>query len=245
MWPVLIAICAIVATNFGSGANLLATQRIVGGAEVPIEKHPHQVSLQNGEHICGASIISSKWLLTAAHCIYSADEKLFIVVGTTYNNLVYGTHYKVKNAIKHPMYGALDYDIALLEVEQEIKFDNRVQPITLADEEPKPGFMVDVTGWGLLSEGGKCSVNLMGVSMPVVDRGVCNRALGGQITPRMICAGAPGKDACQSDSGGPLSAHGILYGIVSWGVGCGNPKYYGVYTNVAYFRSWIKQHTGI
>lgn len=61
----------------------------------------------------------------------------------------------------------------------------------------------------------------------------------------MICAGTEkgGKDACQNDSGGPLVVGNILYGIVSWGCGCGRANYPGVYTNVAEYTSWIKKKT--
>lgn len=80
--------------------------------------------------------------------------------------------------------------------------------------------------------------------MPIVDREDCELAYKNvnPVTSRMICAGdfgVGGKDSCQGDSGGPLSANGTLYGIVSWGMGCGQPEYPGVYTNVAALRSWI------
>ena len=57
----------------------------------------------------------------------------------------------------------------------------------------------------------------------------------------MICAGVTGggKDACQGDSGGPLVVGDKLVGIVSWGVGCAEARYPGVYSNVATLRSLL------
>lgn len=53
-----------------------------------------------------------------------------------------------------------------------------------------------------------------------------------------LCYGTRGKDACFGDSGGPLASKRILYGIVSFGYGCG--KVAGVYVKVSYYRDWIK-----
>ena len=69
----------------------------------------------------------------------------------------------------------------------------------------------------------------------------------GGITENMICAAVPGggKDACQGDSGGPLVVEGKLAGIVSWGDGCAEPLFPGVYSNVATLKSFITEQTGV
>lgn len=60
------------------------------------------------------------------------------------------------------------------------------------------------------------------------------------ISPRQICAGSPGKDACVGDSGGPLLLNGVLVGVISWGPECGLfPELPGVNARVASYTDWI------
>ncbi|KAK2184542.1 hypothetical protein NP493_263g03033 [Ridgeia piscesae] len=86
------------------------------------------------------------------------------------------------------------------------------------------------------------------VSLPIVDTPTCRTYYPGQITDVMFCAGLRegGKDTCQGDSGGPLvcrtgSGPWSLYGVTSWGQGCGIRRKLGVYTRVSEFRLWIDQ----
>ncbi|XP_015608818.1 trypsin alpha-3 [Cephus cinctus] len=229
----------------------LVDHRIVGGHATTIENHPHQLSLQQyNSHICGASVISSKWAVTAGHCVGGSASNYKLRAGSTTKNG--GTAYAVKRIMRHPKYNSntIDYDIAVIEIEGEFALGKTVKPVKLATAEPTEGRVVSITGWGTTSQGGYTSNTLLEVNVPVVERAVCAKAYGSMnapITDRMICAGLleeGGKDACQGDSGGPLTANGVLYGVVSWGYGCARPKYPGVYTNVAALTGWVKEQTG-
>nr|CAD7424304.1 unnamed protein product [Timema monikensis] len=65
-----------------------------------------------------------------------------------------------------------------------------------------------------------------------------------QLVKGELCAGFidGSGDACQGDSGGPLTCVGYLAGLVSWGYGCATPGYPGVYTDVAYYKTWVEQY---
>ncbi len=69
------------------------------------------------------------------------------------------------------------------------------------------------------------------------------------MTDATICAGFDegGTDTCQGDSGGPLYVRSrigepVQAGVVSWGLGCAQRRYYGIYASVAHFEQWIRQH---
>lgn len=89
--------------------------------------------------------------------------------------------------------------------------------------------------------------DLQGVTVQLIAQSSCSTAYYGAITNRMLCAGVTGggKDACQGDSGGPLAINGILGGIVSWGYGCAQSRYPGVYSSVTALRSYITQTANI
>lgn len=219
--------------------------QIMRGIVTDIQQHPYQLSLQRGlRHSCGAVIISNKWVVTAAHCVSSPASVYRLHAGS--NDKYGGVYYPVKKIVQHPAYNFLtiDYDIALLEIDGEITFNDKVQPVKLPKRELASGVMVNVTGWGAMKTGGKASSVLVKVSLPIVSRKTCRDIFRyiRSITDRMICAGYMhgGQDTCDGDSGGPLTVNGTLYGIVSWGYKCGEPFYPGVYTNVVDLLWWIK-----
>merc|ERR1711974_280318 len=109
-------------------------------------------------------------------------------------------------------------------------------------EEYTEGTTCTVSGWGTTSEGGSLARILQKVDVPVVSDKSCRKSYStSQIADSMICAGFEqgGKDSCQGDSGGPFMCGNQLSGVVSWGYGCAEAGYPGVYTQTSYFVDWV------
>ncbi|GLH06567.1 Trypsin-1 [Gryllus bimaculatus] len=224
--------------------------RIVGGTETTITDFPFAVSLEyQGNHSCGGSIISEKYILTAAHCYHASAKDYTVRVGSSERENG-GTVLEVKKFIVHPNYDPdvlFDYDMALLELTESIEMSPTSQPVELPEEgrPVKAGEIAVVVGWGRLKSNGESPTNLQQVSIPVVDIVRCNKTYWEELTPRMFCAGEKngGRDSCQGDSGGPLLINDTQIGIVSFGLGCGREP--GIYTNVPELRSWISDIAGV
>ncbi|XP_049776111.1 trypsin-7-like [Schistocerca cancellata] len=221
------------------------------GKPVDISEFPWQVSVEYvGAHRCGGSVVSAGWVMTNAWCVVGGEPMYYLLrVGTstrgsggdTYNASRLLWHEDFDNAIS-------DKDIGFFEVSVAISFDDNVQPVALAEEEPAAGSQVTVSGWGSVDAGQGYPVQLHAANTTVLDRDACNATFEGQlITDDKICTAGPdgGLDYCNGDYGGPLVANGTQYGVVSWGYGCYFPQYPGVYTNVASLRSWINETVGV
>ena len=139
-------------------------------------------------------------------------------------------------------------DIAILVLEGNADFSSsKIGSIRLPSEgeEYPAGTMCTVSGWGTLSEAGSLSEVLMKVTVPVVSDDKCREAYGqDEIFDSSLCAGFDqgGKDHCQGDSGGALMCGSQLSGVVSWGFGCAQPGFPGVYAQTSYYISWLNSH---
>lgn len=230
-------------------SNIRLGRKIVGGTETTIEEHPHQIALLwRVQHICGGSIISDSWVLTAAHCLdwNPLNSEITIRSGSTLHASG-GTVHEIYYYHMHDQYSKLGsvFDVATIRVTKPFSGPGR-KIIPLSSTEWTPTMVVTVTGWGLLDDGSKPD-RLHEVLLPTVDRTTCDQMFNSTVSTDMICAGAMGIDSCTGDSGGAAVVNGTQYGVVSWGTqrcGVGLP---GVYANVAHplIREFIERTTGV
>jgi len=226
---------------------------IINGQDVSRPgKYPWQVSLQDPRHkfhFCGASVISNKWILTAAHCVEGKrPSEVSVVVGLHDRQRTYGMpkDYAVSRFISHPRYSrrTINFDIALIEVQGSIQFNNFVQPIALATHrEFGPSAQCVISGWGdTVGGAGRAPNVLQETSITIVDAQTCQQTQG---KDNVVCLFNGKSGSCQGDSGGPLACKSgstwKLAGATSYGQrGCPVTRAYSVYADVGYFNSWVK-----
>ncbi|XP_055050402.2 chymotrypsin-like protease CTRL-1 isoform X1 [Misgurnus anguillicaudatus] len=230
--------------------------KIVGGQDATAGSWPWQVSiheLSTNSHVCGASLINSDWILSAAHCFpgsHPSDFVIYLGRQSQQGPNPQEISRTVVQLIRHPNYdtNTQDNDIALLQLSSPVDFTDYIQPVCLATagSEFYEGLSCWVTGWGDTSGNETYPDILQEVEIPIVSNFACNIAYNGSITDNMLCAGllnVGGKDSCQGDSGGPLVVREgnrwIQAGVVSFGRGCADSSFPGVYTRVSQYQDWI------
>lgn len=240
-------------------------ERIVGGTMTQPGEYPWMVSVHEKhgyrfKHICGGTILNENYIVTAAHCIdYPTSPRRYqIYTGVHKLSKKYrepAASYKISQVIVHEDYDkdTWENDIALLRTKEPIEIEGSsgyVNGICLPYSDKDPNGWSFVAGWGYTKQDGEISDILKVTKLPLVTRKICNDAYEAgdyPILDTQICAGVVGKDSCQLDSGGPLmqkSKKGVyqLIGIVSYGIGCGQPDYPGVYTKVSSFMDWLEEN---
>ncbi|XP_064880505.1 transmembrane protease serine 5 isoform X1 [Oncorhynchus nerka] len=191
--------------------------RIIGGVEATLGRWPWQVSLYySNRHTCGGTIITSQWVVTAAHCVHNyrlpqvsswvvyagivtrSSAKMSQYIGYPVEKILYNKNY---NPRSH------DNDIALMKLRTPLNFSDTIRPICLPQyERDLPGgTQCWISGWGYTQpDDVLIPATLKEAPVPLISTKKCNSSCmyNGEVTPRMLCAGyTEGKvDACQVSS---------------------------------------------
>jgi secreted trypsin-like serine protease len=257
----------ISALLLGCALAMPGKPRIIGGDDAAPHSHPWQASLQLRQyrqyyHICGASVINSNWLLTAAHCVEGQSRSsLRIVLGDHDFTLTENSEatYSIDKIIMHAKYndarepGVFPHDIALIKVTGSIAMSSKTSAIQLAEEgmDFYGNRNCKISGWGLVDSGRTGTTDtdiLQEIQADIKSQQECRNSWdSSSITDGHICVNDGNNGACNGDSGGPLSCevNGQMYlaGVTSWGYsGCRTAGYPSVYTRVSQYKRWIEEN---
>ncbi|CAL8282195.1 unnamed protein product [Merluccius merluccius] len=247
------------------GRPPVVQNRIVGGLAAADGAWPWQVDIQTSSagHVCGGSLISESWVLSAAHCFPNVlDLESYVIYAgrQRLNGLnLYETSHTIRRVVVPASYvePQRGNDLALVELAKPVIWSDYAHPVCIPDSGVlfPGGLGCMVTGWGNIRD----QVALTGVGtlqeveVPIISPTSCQQLYNldladpVDILSDMICAGYPegGRDSCQGDSGGPLvcpmvNGTWVQAGVVSFGLGCAAENRPGVYAKVSMFSDLIR-----
>ncbi|CAH0695421.1 unnamed protein product [Spodoptera exigua] len=228
---------------------------IVGGSLAVISQYPSVVGLlyssnwNNYNQVCVGTIVTTKSILTAAHCVYGdAVYKWRARAGSSLANSG-GTVYAINSCTIHPSFSfrTMNNDIAILRTAVAI-INSSAKPVSIAgiNYNLPDNQVVWAAGWGTTLVGVAPGEQLRHIQGWTINQKTCASSyatFGANVTANMLCFGWPlggVRDQCQGDSGGPIYHNGNLVGISSWGYGCANAAYPGINTRISKLATWIQ-----
>ncbi|XP_039451785.1 serine protease snake-like [Culex pipiens pallens] len=240
---------------------------IVGGEAAKPGEFPHQALLgypdadgpEGYRFDCGGSLISERFILTAAHCFVNGYPTI-VRLGehNLRNEWDDQVDFEIQSIKKYPDYRhRLAYhDIALIELSTEVRFSKLIRPACLWTGSTIDVPSVIATGFGLNETAGEKADVLQKVQLDFLDHAVCEKAFTSErkfsrgVLDSQLCIGSTrgGKDTCQGDSGGPVQVitepKGCTYhilGVTSTSLGgCGLGNSAAIYTKVFSYIDWIE-----
>ncbi|KOV66909.1 S1 family peptidase [Streptomyces sp. MMG1121] len=245
---ILVAGAAAAATGLiASPTASAAPQPIVGGTTTTTTAYPFvmQITDASGNQFCGGTLVAANKVVTAAHCMAGESTgSVRVVGGRTYLNGTDGTVSKVSKIWVNPNYtdATNGNDVSVLTLATSMPYTPASYVSSSQTGVYAAGSTARILGWGTTSENGGSSNQLRTATVPVVADSSCKSSYGSDfVQSDMVCAGytSGGVDTCQGDSGGPLLIGGVLAGITSWGEGCAEAGYPGVYTRLTTFSDLV------
>ena len=236
---------------------------VIGGGPSDITAHPWQVVVYANNSLCGGALITSTWVVTAAHCLDSGvtPDRVEILSGISrLSERSDAARLPAAEIIVHPQWTADGYenDIALIRLAGPWSPAPGRQAVALPTAVdgavwPVAGTGAFISGWGTESFEGSSPDQVKRADVRVLaSPGAACGDYGDQFNPAVqLCAGQldGSVDTCQGDSGGPLviveAGRPTLAGVTSIGNDCGLPNYPGLYTRVTTFIPWIRQYADI